>query len=61
MTHAQLLQAQIMNDFWSQLANPLQYYNDKELGKIKQIAVETRNGRYIKAINNEMSRRIREE
>lgn len=60
MTHAQLLQAQIMNDFWSQLANPLQYYNDKELGKIKQIAVETRDGKQIEAIKLELSRRIRE-
>ena len=61
MTHAQILQMQIMNDFWSRLSNPLEAYNNQELGKIKQIAVETRNGRYIRAINEEMSRRTREE
>ncbi len=35
-------------------------YNDNELMKLYQIAIETRDGRYIKALKAEMNRRERE-
>lgn len=35
-------------------------YNDKELMKLYQIAIETRYGKYIKAIKEEMFQRTRE-
>lgn len=60
MTQAQILQAQIMSDFFSRLVNPFSIYTDKELMRLYHIAIETRDGKNIKAIRNEMSRRNRE-
>ena len=61
MTEAQILQAQVMYNFLSRLANPLEACTNRELMNLRQIAQETRNGRYYKAINAEMNRRTREE
>lgn len=41
--------------------NYLQHYADSELRELLWIAEETHDGRYIKAIKEEMNRRIREE
>lgn len=60
MTEAQILQAQVMYNFLSTLASPLEACTSRELMNLRQIAQETRNGRYIKAIKEEMNRRERE-
>lgn len=39
----------------------LEDFTDTELMKLYQVAIETRDGRYIKAIKQEMSRRNRDE
>lgn len=35
-------------------------FDNVELMKLRQIAIETRDGRYIKAIKEKMNRRVRE-
>lgn len=62
MTNAQILQQSILYDFLSQLSsrNPLSVYTDSELMNLYRAAVEEQNGRKIKAIHAEMSRRNRE-
>lgn len=61
MTNAQILQAKVMGDFFARLVNPWSIYTDKELMKLYHIAIETRDGKQIKAIRNEMNRREREQ
>lgn len=56
MTNAQILQATILADFFRRLTD----YTDTELMEVKQCAVELRDGRYIKAVKNELNRRVRE-
>lgn len=63
--NAQILQQDIMNDFFCNLAscfsaNPLGVYTDKELADLKWIAEEEQDGKKIKAIREEMNRRNRE-
>ena len=58
MTQAQILQAQIMSDFFEKLSWAL--YSDQEIMKMYRIAVDTQDGKNIKALRNEMSRRNRE-
>ena len=60
MTQAQILQAEVMYNFLSRLANPLEACTNRELMNLRQIAQETRDGRYIKAIKEEMNRRERD-
>ena len=61
MIQAQILQAQIMCDFFSRLINPWEMYTDKELNTLLWIAQEEQDGRKITAIKNEMNRRTREQ
>ena len=56
MAQAQILQATILSDFFRRLTD----YNDNELAQVKQCAMELRDGKYIKAVNSEMNRRIKE-
>jgi hypothetical protein len=60
MTEAQILQAQVMYNFLTRLANPLEACTNRELMNLRQMAQETRDRRYIKAIKEEMNRRERE-
>lgn len=60
MTQAQILRAQVMYNFLCRLANPYDAYNDKELMDLFRCAQEEQNGKKIKAIREEMSRRNRE-
>ena len=60
MTQAQILQSQIMYDFFSRLVNPWEIYTDKELNKLLWIAQEEQDGKKIRAIKSEMNRRNRE-
>ena len=53
MTQAQLLQLQVMSDFFNRLCN----LSDNELVIKKVEAQETQDGKRIKAINKEMNRR----
>jgi hypothetical protein len=56
MTQAQILQNVLLADMFRRLTD----YTDSELMNVKQCAVELRDGRYIKAIKEEMNRRERE-
>lgn len=57
---AQILQNQIMSDFFARLANPWSIYTDKELMKLYHTAIDTQDGKNITAIRLEMNRRNRE-
>lgn len=56
MTQAQILQSVLLADMFRRLTD----YSDKELANVKQCAIELRDGRYIKAVKDEMNRRNRE-
>lgn len=56
MTQAQILQSVLLADMFRRLTD----YTDSELMNVKQCAVELRDGRYLKAIKNELDRRVRE-
>lgn len=56
MTQAEILQETILTDFFRRLTD----YTDRELMNVKQCAVELRDGKYLKAIKDEMNRRTRE-
>lgn len=58
---AQALQQEVMGKFFRRLINPWEFYSDGEIMKLYTIAVETRDGKNIKALKDEMSRRTREE
>ena len=60
MTQAQILQAQVMYNFFSRLINPWEAYTDAELKKLLWIAQEEHDGKKIAAIKFEMNRRVRE-
>ena len=60
MTDAQILQAEIMYDFFCRLTNPYDCYSDRDLMKLYRTAQETQDGKNIGAIKAEMSRRSRE-
>lgn len=57
MTQAQILQSVLLADMFRQLTD----YTDSELSKTKQLAVELRDGKYIRAIKEEQNRRNREQ
>ena len=57
MTQAQILQNILLADMFRRLTD----YTDSELMEVKQCAVELRDGKYIRNIQNELNRRIREE
>lgn len=57
---AQALQQEVMGNFFRRLINPWEIYSDNEIMKLYTIAVETRDGKNIKALKDEMNRRIRE-
>lgn len=61
MTQAQILQAQVMSNFFAQLINPWCIYSDAELMKLYRTAQDTQDGKNITAIRNEIYRRWREE
>jgi predicted methyltransferase len=56
MTNAQILQNILLTDMFRRLTD----YTDSELMEVKQCAVELRDGKYIRNIQNELNRRIRE-
>lgn len=60
MTQAQILQAQIMGDFFSRLVG-WSFYTDQELMSLYRTAVDNQDGKNIQAIRNEMNRREREQ
>lgn len=61
MTKAQILQAQVMYDFFTRLMNPWEAYTDSDLMKLLRCAQEEQDGRKIKAIQAELNRRNREQ
>ena len=61
MIQAQILQSQVMGDFFARLVNPWVMYTDSELMKIYHIAIDTQDGKNIEAIRKEMNRRNREQ
>lgn len=61
MTKAQILQAQVMSDFFARLMNPWCIYSDSELMKLYRTAQDNQDGRNITAIRNELNRRVREQ
>lgn len=61
MTQAQILQSQVMGDFFVRLVNPWVMYTDSELMKLYYIAIDTQDGKNIEAIRKEMNRRNREQ
>ena len=56
MTQAQILQSVLLADMFRRLTD----YTDSELMNIKQCAVELRDGKYLRAVKNELDRRVRE-
>ena len=60
MTNAEFLQFQVMNDFFSNLFSVFENDTDKELTQKFWDAQEEQNGKKIKAIREEMNRRIKE-
>lgn len=60
MTHAQILQSQVMGEFFSRLINPWGIYTDGELMQLYRIAIDTQDGKSIEAIRKEMNRRSAE-
>lgn len=61
MTQAEVLQSQIMSDFFSNLFSVFENDTDKELTKKLWDAQEEQDGKKIKAIREEYNRRRREE
>ena len=57
MTQAQILQAQIMGDFFARLINPWSIYTDSELMSLYRTAIDTQDGRNIEAIRMELNKR----
>ena len=62
MTEAQILQQNLLYEFFSRISqgNILAAYTDAELMRLYRAAVDEQDGRKIKAIHAEMSRRNRE-
>ena len=56
MTQAQILQSQVMGEFFSRLINPWSIYTDKELMKLYHTAIDTQDSKNIAAIRKEMNR-----
>ena len=57
---AQILQSQVMGEFFSRLINPWSIYTDKELMKLYHTAIDAQDSRNIEAIRKEMNRRSAE-
>lgn len=60
MTQAQILQSQVMGEFFSRLINPWSIYTDKELMKLYHTAIDAQDSRNIEAIRKEINRRSAE-
>lgn len=61
MTQAEILQAQVMSNFFTRLINPWSIYTDGELIQLYRTATDTQDGKSIDAIRKELNRREREQ
>lgn len=60
LTNEEILQAQLISDFWYRLSKCFEDNTDNELKINMWDAQEEQNGKKIKAIRDEMNRRNRE-